>query len=81
MTLIIRLCKWKCKVKQMFDTQKDILTINDICEVLRIGRNSAYKLVNDGKIASIKIGKIHRIPKVYLINYIENNSEKNQQNS
>ena len=49
----------------------DVLTIPDLRNVLKVGRCTAYKLVKDGKIKHINIGKQIRIPKRYLIDYLE----------
>ena len=54
---------------QMFEDFRDILSVDDLCQALNIGRNTAYKLLNNGEIKSIRIGKIHKIPKVYLVGY------------
>lgn len=48
----------------------DILTVKDVAKILKIGINSAYKLIQDGDIASHKIGRIYRVPKICLIQYI-----------
>lgn len=54
----------------MFEKYKDVVNIIELCEMLDIGRNKAYELVNTGLIKSIRIGKIHKIPKQSVINYI-----------
>ena len=38
-----------------------VLTVDELMEVLDIGRNTAYALVRSGQIRSIKVGKIYRI--------------------
>ena len=40
-----------------------VLCIEDLMAVLCIGRNTAYALVRSGQIRSIKVGKIYRIPR------------------
>jgi excisionase family DNA binding protein len=55
----------------MFEEYPDVVTIDDLIKMLNIGRNSAYKLIKDKKIKSILIGKIHRIPKIYIIEYLK----------
>ncbi|MDD4772922.1 MAG: helix-turn-helix domain-containing protein [Eubacteriales bacterium] len=57
---------------KMFEDYPDVVTINDLVKMLNIGRNSAYKLIKEKKIKSIQIGKVHRIPKIYIIDYLEN---------
>ena len=41
----------------------EMLTVAELAKFLRVGRNTAYKLVLDGTIPSIKIGKQIRIYK------------------
>lgn len=54
----------------MLDNVPDVLTVKQLQEVLSIGRNRAYRLLNNGEIPYIKIGKQMRIPKVYLIDFL-----------
>ncbi len=56
----------------MFNEYSDILNIDDLCKALNIGKNTAYKMLNNGKIKSIRIVKVHKIPKINLIEYIKN---------
>lgn len=56
---------------KMFDKFDDILTVDDIAKILKIGRNKAYNLVHAGTIKSIRIDKIYRIPKSSIVEYIE----------
>ncbi len=50
----------------------DIIDINDICNVLGVGRNTAYSLLQNNHIASKKIKRKYIIPKKSLIRYINN---------
>lgn len=54
----------------MFLNYPDVISVEELQEMLHIGRNSAYKLLKEGKIKSIKIGKQYRIPKNFVIQYI-----------
>lgn len=56
---------------------KDVLTVKDIMEILQIGRNSAYKLVNSGSFRILKIGKQIRIPKASLEKYLNGDYDNN----
>lgn len=40
-----------------------VLTVEDLMEVLNIGRNTAYEIVRSGQIRSIRVGKNIRIPR------------------
>ena len=54
----------------MFDTYADILTVEEVCKALSMGKNTLYKLLKIGKIKSIKIGRKYFVPKVCLIDFI-----------
>lgn len=54
----------------MFDAYKDVMTVNDVCFALSMGKNTIYKLLKSGVIKSIQIGRKYFIPKVYLIDFI-----------
>ena len=54
----------------MLNKYSDILTVEELCKVLRIGKNTAYKLLKSGEIKSVKIGNVYKIPKRYLKEYI-----------
>lgn len=54
----------------MFDTYKDVLTVEQVCSALSMGKNSVYNLLRNGVIKSIKIGKKYLIPKSFLIDFI-----------
>lgn len=54
----------------MFENYPDIVSVEQLQKMLNIGRNTAYKLINENYIKSIKIGKIYKIPKIYIEDYI-----------
>ena len=64
--------KYKKGFINIFGDYKDIVTVNELCEMLNIGKNTAYELLQSGAIKSIKIGKVYKIPKKYVQEYIEN---------
>jgi hypothetical protein len=55
----------------LFEDYKDVVNINELMKMLHIGKNKAYTLVNTGEIKSFKIGKVHKIPKRWVIDYIQ----------
>lgn len=57
----------------MFNEYGEMLTIDDLCEILLIGRNAAYRLLNAKKIKAFQIGKVWKIPRVSVENYILEN--------
>lgn len=60
----------------MLERYPDILTIKEIKNILRIGTNLTYKLLQTGKIKSIRLNKKYLIKKSDMIEYIEREMEK-----
>ena len=58
----------------MFNSYPDVLSVKQLCEILDIGKNTAYRLLQSGEIKSIKIGKVYKIPKKSIKDYIIKNS-------
>ena len=55
----------------MFNEYGDILCVADVCEMLMIGRNRCYELLNSGALKGFRVGKNSwRIPKKSLEMYI-----------
>lgn len=47
-----------------------VLSVEQLAQVLGIGKNYAYELVRCGKIESIRVGHRFRIPKEAVVSYI-----------
>ena len=60
----------------MLNRYPDVLTVDDICKILRIGRNSAYKLLQSGIIPSRRLRGKYIIPKTGVIVFLKNYEEK-----
>ena len=52
----------------------DIMTVEDLMSYLGIGRTTAYKLLQSGKIKVLRIGRIYRISKESVEEYVRNES-------
>ena len=52
----------------------DLITIDELCEWLTIGKNSAYNLLNSGKIKAFRIGRNWKIPRISVQQYILSNA-------
>lgn len=50
----------------------DILTVSDLQRLLNIGRSTAYRLIENGEIRCIRVGRTIRIPKKFVADFIEN---------
>lgn len=55
----------------MFASFPDMMTVVQAAEALHIGRTAAYALVNNKVIATIRVGRTIRIPKQFLIDYVQ----------
>ena len=56
-----------------------ILTIDELQDRLRIGRNQAYKLVADKKIKAFRTGKRWKITEAALNKYIRKSEESGKE--
>ena len=56
----------------ILDCYSDVLTVNDVMNILHIGRNKAYELLRSKVIPSIRIGKKYVIPKNLMIEFLSN---------
>ena len=55
----------------MFDQEmNDLITLEELCEQLSIGRNAAYHLLNSGELKAFRIGRIWKIPRKSVYHYI-----------
>lgn len=55
----------------MNNFNNELLTVDDLCEVLMIGRNLAYQLLSTKKIKAFKINHTWRIPRCSITEYIQ----------
>ncbi|MNW42259.1 Helix-turn-helix domain protein [compost metagenome] len=60
----------------MYDDYNEILTVPELAELLKIGMNSAYDLINSGEIESFKVKNSHRIQRSAIADYIIRKSKK-----
>ena len=60
----------------MFESYDDVLTVEEACEALKIGFNAMYELLNTDKIKGYRNGRVWRIPKAALVEYIRNCTNK-----
>ena len=54
----------------MFKKYPDVLTIPQVAEALNITKKAAYDLVNQHHLACVRVGKIIRVPKYALVEYM-----------
>ncbi len=54
----------------MFKEYPDIVNVEQLCEMLQICETTAYRLLKNGCIKSIRIGRKHKILKQSVIEYL-----------
>lgn len=47
------------------------LKVDEMAQILSISRNSAYELVRSGRIRAIRVGRIYRIPKSAIDEFLD----------
>lgn len=60
-----------CMNNEIFKDYPDVVTPEDIQNMLHIGRNRVYELLKTNTIKSIKVGKKYIIPKKSVINFLQ----------
>lgn len=60
----------------------ELITLEELQEILCIGKNTAYRLLADHEIKAFKIGRLWKIPKSsveeYIMTSISSNTKKNR---
>lgn len=58
----------------MDNLNSELITIDELCEALMIGKNAAYKLLSSGQIKSFRLGRKWKIPRDSILDYIHKQS-------
>ena len=53
-----------------------LVEINELCRMLNIGKNTAYKLLTEGEVESFKIGSVWKIPIKSIMDYVNRKAEE-----
>ncbi|MBQ3077937.1 MAG: helix-turn-helix domain-containing protein [Clostridia bacterium] len=62
--------KNKTMYHAMFRRYPDVLKPEQVREMLGIGTRMTYRLLKSGEIQSVRMGRIYRVPKVAVIDYL-----------
>lgn len=64
-----------CAMRTFYDEHlspyPDVMDIGQMCEALGVSTKTGYKLLKDGKIEYLKIGRAYRIPKAHILRYLK----------
>lgn len=55
----------------MLSDSPDIMNIEEMCSALSISKKTGYKLLREGKIIGMKVGRTYRVPKVHVLSYLK----------
>ena len=58
----------------MQENYAELITIDELCELLMIGRTTAYGLLRSKEINAFKIGKVWKISKASVEKYVKERS-------
>lgn len=56
---------------KVFEAYPDILTVKDVCKMLRIDSKKAYKQMKSGEIKAIRLDRSVRVAKVWVLEYLQ----------
>ena len=57
-------------MNDLFNTYPDVVSIDEIQQMLRKRKNTVYELLKTEKLKSIKVGKKYIVPKKYVIEFL-----------
>lgn len=61
------------------DTYSEILTMDEACESLAIGKSTIYQMLNNGEIeGAFRIGKSWKIPRKAITDYINKRMQESR---
>lgn len=64
------------KSKEIFSEYSDIVTVDGVMKMLRLGKNTVYKLLKDDEIMNVKVGARYIIPKQSVIEFVSTTNRK-----
>ena len=56
--------------KLMLKDYPDVLNIEQMCEILSVSTKTGYKIIKEGGICCLKVGRAYRIPIAHLLSYL-----------
>lgn len=54
----------------MYNDPNELITIEELCDILSIGRNAAYTLLQSRKIKAFRIGRVWKISRIAVEEFI-----------
>jgi excisionase family DNA binding protein len=60
----------------MYEDYHEVVTVEELADILRIGLSSAYRLIRAGELVSFRVGNSYRIEREAIKDYIIKNTQK-----
>ena len=61
----------------MLNQIDDYLTVNEACELMKVGHNAMYAFLRSGNLKAFRNGRVWRIPKASIIEFTRRNARMN----
>jgi len=58
------------RINATFQCYPDVLDVKQVGELLGVSNKVVYRLLNEGTLASLKVGRAFKIPKPHLLQYL-----------
>lgn len=55
----------------MLNQYEDIITVEELCEILKTGKNRVYELLQTNQIRAFQLWRNWKIPKISVKHYLE----------
>lgn len=65
----------------MLEQCKEIMTVAEVAKVLYVGKNRIYELLENGSLKGFRIGRVWKIPRQAVSDYISSQSGIGKGNS
>lgn len=60
-------------MSRLFRQYPDVVTVEQLCKMLHIGKNTAYALLRSGAMRSVRIGGKYIVPTKWIAEYLDKN--------
>ena len=58
------------------DVNDAVFTVEEVADMLRVSKMTVYRLINQGELSYVRIGRTFRIPAIAFDEYVQANTHK-----
>ena len=62
----------KIAAMEYFKDLPDVMRVQDVAKALRCSKNTIYDFIDRGALEVLRVGRVYKIPKVNLVDFITN---------